>query len=142
MARVGVVAHREKSLGGGLAELRAALADAGIDDPIWYEVGRSGKAPKRVRRCVEEGADVVIIWGGDGMVRRAIDAIVECGGDAALAIVPAGTANLLASNLGIPRDVRAAVGVALGGHRRRLDVGEVVRGRGGQKDGKKDGKKG
>ena len=45
--------------------------------------------------------------------------------DATLAIIPAGTANLLATNLGIPKDVAAAVDVGLGGHTRAIDVGRL-----------------
>ena len=45
------------------------------------------------------------------------------GSEAALAIVPAGTANLLATNLGIPQDIQRAVSIGLHGERRKLDVG-------------------
>jgi diacylglycerol kinase (ATP) len=123
--RVGVVAHRGKTFGGGLVELRAALADAGVTDLIWYEIGKSRDARRRTRKCVEQGAELVIAWGGDGTVQACLGALVDgdAGRDVALAIAPAGTANLLASNLGVPRDVRQAVDVALHGARRPLDVG-------------------
>jgi diacylglycerol kinase (ATP) len=55
------------------------------------------------------------------MVQRAID--VVAGTDAALAIIPAGTANLFATNLDIPQDIEQAVGIGLRGGRRMLDVG-------------------
>ncbi len=75
--RVAVVAHRKKTLrGGGLDALRAALAREGVQDPLWYEVGKSRKAPKRARRAVAHGADLVLVWGGDGMVQRTVDALV------------------------------------------------------------------
>ena len=41
-----------------------------------------------------------------------------------LAIIPAGTANLFASNLGIPKDIEEAVAVGLHGDRREVDVGK------------------
>lgn len=47
------------------------------------------------------------------------------GTDAILAILPAGTANLLVSNLGIPQDIEHAVQIGLHGHRRPLDTGTV-----------------
>ncbi len=47
------------------------------------------------------------------------------GADTAVAILPAGTANLLAANLGIPHDLAEAVRVGLHGDRRRLDTGSV-----------------
>ena len=121
--RVAVIAHRKKSIGGGLDELRKLIADEGFDDPIWHEVSKSRKARKRARRAVKEGADLVLVWGGDGMVQRCVDGLA--GSDAAVAIIPAGTANQLAGNLGIPTDLREAVRIAFHGSRRRLDLGKL-----------------
>ncbi|HTL86755.1 MAG TPA: diacylglycerol kinase family protein [Acidimicrobiia bacterium] len=121
MTSVAVVAHSRKTLDGGLPELRKLLADAGVSDPIWYEVRKSKQAPARVRRAIDEGADLVFVWGGDGMVQRSIDALA--GANATIAILPAGTANLLATNLGIPTDLAQAVDIGLHGDRRKLDVG-------------------
>jgi diacylglycerol kinase (ATP) len=124
MAKVAVVAHARKSFGGGLAELRKVLADEGVTDPLWYEVRKSKHAPDRARRALEHGADLTFVWGGDGTVQRCIDALAGTG--AVVAILPAGTANLLASNLTIPAgDVAAAVKVGLHGRRRPLDTGSV-----------------
>jgi YegS/Rv2252/BmrU family lipid kinase len=120
---VAVVAHRKKTLGGGLDELRKLLSDQGVDDVIWYEVGKSRKAPDKARKALKKGADLVFVWGGDGMVQRCADALA--GSDAALAIVPAGTANMLAGNLGIPQDLAAAVHLGFHGRRRRLDLGKL-----------------
>jgi diacylglycerol kinase (ATP) len=123
MTRVAVVAHAAKTTGGGLLELRRALEDAGVPDPLWYEVPKSRKAPKQVRRALDEGAELVFAWGGDGTVQRCIDVLAGTG--TPLAIVPAGTANLLATNLGIPDDIAAAVRTGLEGARRPIDVGRV-----------------
>jgi diacylglycerol kinase (ATP) len=118
---VAVIAHSGKTLGGGLAELRRVLAVEGVDDPLWCEVPKSRKAPAQVRRALDEGAELVFAWGGDGLVQRCID--VLAGSKAALAVIPAGTANLFATNLGIPKDIEQAVAVGLRGSRRKLDVG-------------------
>lgn len=123
MITVGVVAHRGKTFGGGLEELRKTLADAGHADPIWYEVAKSRKADKAVRKAVKDGAKLLFVWGGDGMVQHCIDALR--GLDVAIAILPAGTGNLLATDLGIPRDIARAVDIGLNGRRRKLDVGVV-----------------
>ena len=120
--RVAVVAHAGKSIGGGLLELRRELERQGVPDPIWHEVPKSRKAPKQVKRALEEGAELLFAWGGDGMVQRCVDAL---GSKAALAIIPAGTANLFASNLGIPQDIEQAVRIGLHGRRRKLDVGRM-----------------
>jgi YegS/Rv2252/BmrU family lipid kinase len=119
--RLAVVAHAGKTLGGGLSELRRTLKDNGVSDPLWIEVPKSKRAPSAVARAVEEGAELILAWGGDGMVQRCVDALRDS--RIPLAIVPAGTSNLFATNLGIERDVATAVDVALNGDRRRLDVG-------------------
>ena len=123
MADIAVVAHSRKSLGGGLPELRRILAAEGVADPLWYEVEKSRDAPKYARRAMARGADVMFVWGGDGTVQRCIDAVAGTG--VAVAILPAGTANLLAANLGVPHDLGGAVQVGLHGDRRRLDTGSV-----------------
>jgi YegS/Rv2252/BmrU family lipid kinase len=119
--KVAVIAHAGKTLGGGLAELRRVLEAAGVDDPFWCEVPKSRKAPAQVRRALDEGAELIIAWGGDGMVQRCIDVLAGTG--VTLAIIPAGTANLFATNLGIPKDIERAVTIGLHGARRTLDVG-------------------
>lgn len=121
MSTVAVVAHAGKSFGGGLLEFRRELERRGITDPLWCEISKSRHAPKQVKRMLEAGADLIFVWGGDGTVQRCID--TTAGSDAALAIMPAGTANLLATNLEIPKEIEAAVEVGLYGKRRRLDVG-------------------
>src|SRR5262249_28875008 len=123
MTTVAVVAHSGKTLGGGLPELRRLLASHGVTEPIWCEVSKSKKAPKAVMRVLDSGADVILVWGGDGMVQRVIDAV----GDSrvALGIIPAGTANLFATNFGIPKDLDKAVHTALHGVKHALDVGVV-----------------
>jgi diacylglycerol kinase (ATP) len=119
--KVAVVAHAEKTLGGGLPELRRALEAEGVDEPLWYEVPKAKRASEQVGRALHEGAELVFAWGGDGTVRRCID--VLAGSKASLAVLPAGTANLFATNLGIPEDIERAVAVGLRGTRRQLDVG-------------------
>src|SRR5829696_10456620 len=120
---VAVIAHRKKTLGGGLDELRRLITDEGCDNLLWYEVSKSRKAAKKVRRARKFGADLVFVWGGDGMVQRCADALA--GSDIPVAIVPAGTANLLATNLGIPQDVAEAVRIGFHGRRRSLDLGKL-----------------
>ncbi|MFI7080827.1 diacylglycerol/lipid kinase family protein [Micromonospora sp. NPDC049903] len=120
---VAVVAHRKKTLGGGLDELRAALVGAGVRDLLWYEVPKSRKAPKKVRKALDQGAELIFVWGGDGMVQRCADTLA--GTQTPMAILPAGTANLFAGNLGIPEDLPEAVRIGLHGRRCRLDLGRL-----------------
>jgi diacylglycerol kinase (ATP) len=119
--KVAVVANPAKSLGGGLLELRRALERAGVADPLWHEVPKSRKAPAALKQALAEGVELVFAWGGDGLVQRCIDALA--GSDIPLGVLPAGTSNLLATNLELPFDIADAVAVGLGGERRRIDVG-------------------
>ena len=123
MTSVAVVAHNGKSFGGGLPELRRLLAAEGITDPLWFEVPKSKKSPKAVKRALDKGADVILVWGGDGMVQRVVDSVGDAG--VTLGILPAGTANLFATNLDIPKDLPGALEVALHGVRRAFDVGVI-----------------
>lgn len=119
-----MIAHEGKTMGGGLDELRAALAERGQSDAMWFPVPKSRFVPKAVGKAVKRGADLILIWGGDGSVQRCLDSLA--GSDVALAILPAGTGNLFASNLGIPKkSVADAVEVALNGKERRIDLGRV-----------------
>lgn len=89
------------------------LDDAGFAQPLWFEVAKSRQAPDCAREAFTAGADVIFVWGGDGTVQRCIDAVA--GLDATIAILPAGTANLLAGNLGIPQSIADAVQIGLHG---------------------------
>ncbi|MFN8216588.1 MAG: diacylglycerol kinase family protein [Solirubrobacterales bacterium] len=119
--RPAVVAHAGKQLGGGLPELRRLLAEQGFEDPLWFEVPKAKRAPAAVEAAIEAGADLILAWGGDGMVRRCVNALADT--QIPLGILPAGTANLLANHLGIEADLGGALRTALRGERRRLDVG-------------------
>jgi YegS/Rv2252/BmrU family lipid kinase len=123
MSKVAVIAHAGKTVGGGLEELRETLSRAGVTDPIWSEVPKSRFAPKRVRAALKEGAELIFVWGGDGMVQQCVD--VAAGKGVPLAIIPAGTANLFASSLDIPQDISEAVHIGLHGSQRELDVGKI-----------------
>lgn len=123
MSTVAVVAHARKSFGGGLRELREALGREGVTHPLWYEVKKSRQAPKCARQAVAEGAGLIFVWGGDGTVQRCVDALAGTG--VVIAILPAGTANLLATNLHVPDHLTEAVRVGLHGNHREIDTGSV-----------------
>jgi diacylglycerol kinase (ATP) len=122
MTKVAVIAHAGKTLDGGLPALRRALDRRGIK-PYWREVPKSSKAPKQLEKALAKDVDLVYVWGGDGMVQRCVDVLAGTG--VSMAVVPAGTANLFASNLGIPQDIDRAVEIGLAGPRRKLDVGRL-----------------
>src|SRR4051794_35178022 len=125
---VAVVAHQRKTLDGGLDELRRRISDEGVDRLLWYEVPKSRKAPKQVRKAIKAGVDLLLVWGGDGIVQRSIDTLAGSKGGSKIpvAIIPAGTGNLLAHNLDIPISLAEAVHVAFHGRRRRIDLGKLA----------------
>ena len=92
---------------------RRSALDRGSEEPLRPEAGDPCTRPS--------GAELLFAWGGDGTVQRCIDALA--GSDTALAILPAGTANLLATNLDIPQDIEQAVAIGLRGERHQIDVG-------------------
>jgi YegS/Rv2252/BmrU family lipid kinase len=122
---IAVVAHQRKTLGGGLDELRRRLTDEDVENLIWYEVPKSSKAPKKVAKAIKAGVDLIVVWGGDGIVQRSIDVLARAESKIPLAIMPAGTGNLLAGNLGIKTDLADAVEVAFRGRRKRIDLGKL-----------------
>jgi diacylglycerol kinase family enzyme len=75
------------------------------------------------RRCAQEGCGVVVAAGGDGTVSAVASAIV--GTDAALGVLPLGTLNHFAKDMGIPLDLDAAVENIIHGVPKLVDVGEV-----------------
>ncbi|ETA71128.1 diacylglycerol/lipid kinase family protein [Actinospica robiniae] len=73
--------------------------------------------------AVRSGARLVVACGGDGTVNEVAFALA--GTDATLGIVPLGTGNLLARNLGISADTDAALAVLVDGAERRIDAGRI-----------------
>lgn len=78
-------------------------------------------------RAVKEGAELLAVSGGDGTVMEALAALV--GTKIPVAVLPAGTGNLLSINLGIPMTVPEAVDVALSGDIYELDLARTGDGR-------------
>jgi diacylglycerol kinase family enzyme len=105
------------------ASVDSALTSAGWPAPRWYQTTPEEPGRSQTAAAVEAGAEVVFVAGGDGTVLSAVSALV--GTDTAMAVLPAGTGNLLAANLGLSTDLAAGLEVALEGGLRRLDVGEV-----------------
>ncbi len=75
------------------------------------------------RNAVKEGYDVVAAAGGDGTVSGVAGALAGSG--CILGVLPMGTLNHFAKDLGIPDDLAGAVAVIAGGRTRDVDVGEV-----------------
>jgi diacylglycerol kinase family enzyme len=101
--------------------IRAAMSGHGWGEPIWLETTPQEAGAGLARRAAGDGAVLVLASGGDGTVMACADGLAGSG--VPLAIIPAGTGNLLARNLGLPLNLDEALAVALTGTDRGLDVG-------------------
>ncbi|MEP6638355.1 MAG: YegS/Rv2252/BmrU family lipid kinase [Chloroflexota bacterium] len=86
-------------------------------------VARKREVRNATSNAVKDGFDVVVAVGGDGAVVQVATSLART--DVPMAIVPTGTGNLLAGNLGIPNALREAAMTAIDGHRRTIDLGRV-----------------
>jgi YegS/Rv2252/BmrU family lipid kinase len=101
--------------------VRAAMQEHGWSDPLWLETTADDPGRGPAREAVAAAADVVLACGGDGTVTACAEGVAGTG--VPLAVVPIGTGNLLARNIGLPADLRAALSVALTGADRAIDLG-------------------
>ncbi|MEX5262185.1 diacylglycerol kinase family protein [Kocuria sp. CPCC 205263] len=123
--------HRTGELSRFRTEVDAALADLGWSSPLWLFTTASTGGTDQARETAAAGVDLVLVAGGDGTIRAVAQELA--GSAVPLGLLPAGTGNLLARNLGVPLgDVAAAVRVACRGVDRRLDVGRLELDRTGQ----------
>lgn len=108
-----------------MAARLAAVAAARGDRIDLLGTGRAVDARTAARRAAESGAERVVAIGGDGTVVEAAAGLLSAGDPPPLAIVPQGTANLLALNLGIPHDRESAIQTAFSSHVGRIDCGRA-----------------
>jgi len=102
-------------------KVTAALDEAGLDVEI--ELIGGGDCEVRCKAIAERGDAVVIVGGGDGTISAAASALI--GGKTKLGILPLGTLNHFARDLGIPPDLGEAARLIAAGTERRVDVAEM-----------------
>ncbi|MEO7285839.1 MAG: diacylglycerol kinase family protein, partial [Jatrophihabitantaceae bacterium] len=86
----------------------------------WWETTVDDPGAGQAAEAVAAGAKLVLVCGGDGTVAACAGALAGTG--VTMAVVPDGTGNLLARNLGIPLDQVEALEAAFGQHERQIDV--------------------
>jgi diacylglycerol kinase (ATP) len=126
VSRAGVVYNpiRVTDLPALTTRVEKLMAEQGWEQPLWLETTADDPGVGMCRRAVDEGCDVVFVCGGDGTVMAAATAMA--GGGVPLAILPAGTGNLLARNLALPINNEAAcLQIGLSGRTRAIDVASV-----------------
>jgi diacylglycerol kinase family enzyme len=100
-----------------------ALTSRGFDDSLWLETTEDDAGHTMAKRAIEETVDLVVVAGGDGTVRVVCAELARSG--IPVAVLPAGTGNLLARNLGVPLELDAALAALLDGIERRIDSVQV-----------------
>jgi diacylglycerol kinase (ATP) len=103
-----------------LEDARAILARAGIETSL-LATNAPGHATDLARQCAAEGCRLVIVSGGDGTINEVVNGLA--GSETALAVLPCGTANVLAKELRIPWDVRRAAELVPRSRPRRIALG-------------------
>ncbi|MFG2819625.1 diacylglycerol kinase family protein [Kitasatospora sp. NPDC048365] len=109
---------------GAIAEVRAVLAARGVTVTATVETDAEDAGRAAAARAVAAGAGLLVVCGGDGTVTACAGAVA--GTDAAMAVVPCGTGNILARNLGLPPAPGPALASALAGAPRALDLAEAT----------------
>ncbi|HEY6400177.1 MAG TPA: diacylglycerol kinase family protein [Blastocatellia bacterium] len=106
--------------------LHQAFAEHGRDyevESIIEVCARPKSLTQIVRQAIASGADVIAAGGGDGTISTVANQLAGTG--VALGVLPLGTLNHFAKDIGIPLDLRDAVKVVCRGAIKRVDVGEV-----------------
>ncbi|HSE07301.1 MAG TPA: diacylglycerol kinase [Nocardioidaceae bacterium] len=116
------------SAGKGAGSRTAAIALPRLREAGFHvrelQGGDGPEALALARQAVDEGAESVVVVGGDGMVHMAVQALANT--DVSLGIIPAGTGNDVARYLDIPRkDPQAAADVVVGSHERTIDLAKA-----------------
>jgi len=107
---------------GRVALLTERFAASGTDGSVHLTRHR-GHAAELATQAVAQGARIVLAWGGDGTINE-IGSIVA-GTSSALGIVPAGSGNGFAAELGVPWHPPDAIDVVIHGRDRLVDAGEL-----------------
>ena len=113
---------RSRTLDACTALARESLGRAGFAVDVHLTAGPDD-AQRFAAAAVRAGHDLVAAWGGDGTVNGVGAALA--GSPVAMAIIPGGSGNGLARDLGVPLDAAAAFEVAATGTTRSIDAGEL-----------------
>ncbi|MBB2901131.1 diacylglycerol kinase family enzyme [Kineococcus radiotolerans] len=104
------------------AYVAAVFRSHGWADPLWLPTTPTEHGGPQARQALAEGVDLVLAAGGDGTVRSVAEAMA--GTSTPMALLPAGTGNLLARNLDVPHtDLAAALDLVFSEADHRVDVG-------------------
>ncbi|MBC7632189.1 diacylglycerol kinase family protein [Aeromicrobium sp.] len=103
--------------------VRVVAERDGWKEPLWFETTVEDPGYGQALSALKADVDLIVAAGGDGTVRAVCEEVARTG--VAVGILPHGTGNLLARNLGIPLNSRDALDVVFGGQDRAIDLGTL-----------------
>ncbi len=103
-----------------LSALEAASREAGLEV---ISIGRGVEVSAIVREQIRQGRTLFVAAGGDGTINTVMQPLIHS--ETALGVIPIGSYNHFARDVGLPLDWRPALEVALSGSQRQVDVGRV-----------------
>lgn len=106
-----------------LAPILPVLAAHGWDVEVRQKL-HGGGATDLAREAAAAGVEIIVACGGDGTVSEVINGVV--GSDVAVGVLPGGTANLWAHEIGVSEDLHQAALQLVGAQRRRIDIGHLT----------------
>ena len=105
-----------------LSDILSEMQDQQILPEV-YTVRPDSKLETVVHNAIKTGIKLIVVAGGDGTIDSVMGVII--GSDATLGIIPTGTRNNVAFNLGITGDIANSVAILRQGRRLKIDVGRV-----------------
>ncbi len=100
--------------------VRVAAARDGWSEPAFWQTTIEDPGAGQAQQALESGVDMIIAAGGDGTIRVVCNEVARTG--VAVGILPHGTGNLLARNLGIPLNIKDALDVVFAGQDSAIDL--------------------
>jgi YegS/Rv2252/BmrU family lipid kinase len=105
-------------------ELARRAAAAGLEGATLFSE-RQGHLAELAREAALDGAELLVVVGGDGSVNEVVNGLAGLGRQPAVAVVPRGTGWDFSRTFGIPRKIDDAVQIALQGDVRTIDLGRA-----------------
>ncbi|MGH2479980.1 MAG: diacylglycerol/lipid kinase family protein, partial [Ktedonobacteraceae bacterium] len=109
-----------------LPEILNVLRSGGYEANVFFkEYG--GHVLELAEQAARDGCDLLVAYCGDGTLNQVVNGVLRVGGESVVGVLPGGTANLWANEIGVPTDnVLDAASTLLDSQPRRVDVGRVT----------------
>jgi YegS/Rv2252/BmrU family lipid kinase len=121
--RAAIIINPAKSEVGAREQIDGALTAAGWSPSLWLETTPEDPGRGMAEAAVAATVQLIVICGGDGTVMACLSGLADSG--VPVAIIPVGSGNLLARNLGIPLGLDESLATAVDGIDRRIDLGRL-----------------